>query len=214
MGSRVRPPLFAPLRSVVPALVLCAGCASIQTFSANPRTACAGDAVTVTWAAVGDVTIGAEPAVAHMGPKASAGSQRFVVDRDTRFTLKASRLLSRKTTEADVIVAPPAREYGGLATCSSAERVVASEIPLGDRQVSSALRVSSVTNVNRRPIAVTKGNVRATIPAGGRSAAFDREPVAGTWTLRADLAPGESCEDAVRLLASRLTVRVGFGCGE
>ena len=36
----------------------------------------------------------------------------------------------------------------------------------------------------------------------------------GTWTLRADLAPGESCDDALRTVASRLTFRVGFGCGE
>jgi hypothetical protein len=202
------------LTNVVPLLVLCAGCASINSFSANPRTLCAGDAVTVTWDAVGDVTIGAEPAVAEVGPKSSSGAQRFVVDRDTRFTLKARRLLSCETTEADVVVAPPAREYGGVAACSSAERAIALTVPLGERQVSSALKVSSVTNANARSVVIDKGAVRATIPPGERSGAFDREPVAGTWTLRADLAPGESCEDALRALASRLTFRVGFGCGE
>jgi hypothetical protein len=87
-------------------------------------------------------------------------------------------------------------------------------VPLGERQVSSGLKVSSVTNANARSVMIGKGAVRATIPPGGRSAAFDREPVAGTWTLRADLTPGESCEDALRALASRLTFRVGFGCGE
>ena len=214
MSTRLLPRLFRALRSVAPAVVLCAGCASIEAFSANPRTACAGDAVTVTWAAVGDVTIGSEPAVSDLGPKASAGSQQFIVERDTRFTLKASRLFSCKRTEADVVVAPPAREYGGVAACSSAERAIALTVPLGDRQVSSALKVSSVTNGNRRPVVLTKGGVRATIPAGGRSAAFDREPVAGTWTLRAVLAPGESCDDALRAVANRLTFRVGFGCGE
>ena len=111
----MRTRLFVALRSIVPAMVLCVGCASIEAFSANPRTACAGDAVTVTWAAVGDVTIGSEPAVADIGSKASAGSQQFIVDRDTRFTLKASRLFSCKRTEADVVVAPPVREYGGVA---------------------------------------------------------------------------------------------------
>ena len=210
----MRTQLFAAMRSIVPAVVLCVGCASIESFSANPRTACAGDAVTVTWAAVGDVTIGSEPAVADVGSKASAGSQQFIVDRDTRFTLKASRLFSCKRTEADVVVAPPAREYGGVAACSSAERAIALTVPLGERQVSSTLKVSSVTNANPRTIVLAKGSVRATIPAGGRSAAFDREPVAGTWTLRADLAPGESCDDALRTVASRLTFRVGFGCGE
>src|SRR3989475_8686958 len=107
--------LFVALRSVVPAVVLCVGCASIDTFSANPRTACAGDAVTVTWAAVGDVTIGSEPTVADSGPQASAGSQKVVVERDTRVTLQAGRLVSGQRTEADVGVAPPGREYGGAA---------------------------------------------------------------------------------------------------
>ena len=113
-----------------------------------------------------------------------------------------------------MVVAPPAREYGGVAACSSAERAIALTVPLGERQVSSTLKVSSVINANPRAIVLAKGSARATIPAGGRSAAFDREPVAGTWTLRADLAPGESCEDALRTVASRLTFRVGFGCGE
>src|SRR5207253_1619377 len=139
--SRMRTHLFVAVRSIVPAVVLCVGCASIESFSANPRTACAGDAVTVTWAAVGDVTIGSEPAVADVGSKASAGSQQFIVDRDTRFTLKASRLFSCKRTEADVVVAPPAREYGGVAACSSAERAIALTVPLGERQVSSTLKV-------------------------------------------------------------------------
>ena len=210
----MRPQLFVALRGIVPAVVLCVGCASIDAFSATPRTACAGDGVTVTWAASGDVTISAEPAVSDIGPKASSGSQRFVVDRDTRFTLKATRLFSCKTTEADVAVAPPSREYGGVAACSSAERTIALTVPLAEGQVSSALKVSSVTNVNARPIVLAKGSVRATIPARGHSAAFDREPVAGAWTLQADLAPGESCEDALRLMASRLTFRVGFGCGQ
>jgi hypothetical protein len=205
---------LAVLTYAVSVLALCAGCASIGAFSANPRTVCAGDTVTVTWAAVGDVTIAAEPAVAEIGPKASSGAQQFVVDRDTRFTLQARRLLSCEKTEADVVVAPPAREYGGVAACSSAERAIALTVPLGERQVSSALKVSSVTNANARSVMIGKGAVRATIPPGGRSAAFDREPVAGTWTLRADLTPGESCEDALRALASRLTFRVGFGCGE
>lgn len=199
---------------MVPALALCVGCASIEAFSANPRTVCAGDAVTVTWAATGDVTIGAEPPLPDTGAKRSSGSQRFVVDRDTRFTVQASRLFSDTRTEADVVVAPPAREFGGVAACSSTERAIALTVPLGERQVSSTLRVSSVTNVNARAIVLSKGAVRATIPAGGHSAAFAGEPLAGTWTLRADLAPGESCEAALPSVASRLTFRVGFGCRE
>ena len=35
--------------------LVCIGCASIESFRASPRRACVGDAVTVTWAATGDV---------------------------------------------------------------------------------------------------------------------------------------------------------------
>src|SRR2546425_13067650 len=160
----MRTQLFAAVRSIVPALVLCVGCASIESFSANPRTACAGDAVTVTWAAVGDVTIGSEPTVADSGPKASAGSQKFVVERDTRFTLKASRLFSCKRTEADVVVAPPVREYGGVAACPTPRAGSALTVPLGRRQGSAALKGSSVTNGNPRPIVLATGSRRATLP--------------------------------------------------
>src|SRR2546427_4874602 len=103
----MRPHLFVAVRSIVPAVVLCVGCASIEAFSANPRTACAGDAVTVTWAAVGDVTIGSGPAVSDLGPKASAGSQQVILQRGTRVPLKASRLFSCKRTEAGRGLAPP-----------------------------------------------------------------------------------------------------------
>src|SRR5262245_21394649 len=196
----------------VPALALCVGCASIEAFSANPRTVCAGDAVTVAWAATGDVTISAAPPLSETGAKPSSGSQRFVVERDTRFTIQASRLFSDARTEADVVVAPPAREFGGVAACSAADRAIALTVPLGERQVSSTLRVSSVTNVNARAIDLAKGTVRATIPAAGSSTAFEGEPLAGTWTIRADLVQGESCEAALSSVASRLTFRVAFGC--
>jgi|SRR5262245_40078423 len=212
MGRRPRSPLMVVLRSVLPVLALCSGCASIEAFSANPRTVCAGDPVTVAWAATGEVTIGAEPPLPDTGAKPSSGSQRFVVERNTRFTVQASRVFSDARTEADVVVASPAREFGGVAACSPTERAIALTVPLSERQVSSTLRVSSVTNVNARAIVLAKGAVSATLPAGGRSAAFDGEPLAGTWTLRADLAPGESCEAALPSVASRLTFRVGFGC--
>jgi hypothetical protein len=196
------------------ALVCLSGCASIQSFRATPRTVCQDNPVTVAWDATGAVTIAAEPDVPGTGPKASTGSEQFRVSRNTRFSVTARRLLSTATTEADVAVAPPAREYGGVAACSPSDRVLGLSVPLGETQVGPSLRVATITNMNSRPLSIARGETRVTIPAGGSSTAFRGQPVAGLWTLRCDLASGESCEEALTSAASRLTFRVEFACGE
>jgi hypothetical protein len=141
-------------------------------------------------------------------------SEQFTLSRTTRFTLHVHRGFSSKTAEVDVVVTPPAKEFGGVATCSAAEHAILLSVPLGEPQVSSALTVSSVTNMNPREIVLAKGNVQATVPMGSRSTAFDRQPAAGTWTLQAPLAPNESCEDALRSVANWLTFQIAFTCGE
>jgi hypothetical protein len=190
------------------------GCASIESFRASPRSVCVGDAVTVTWAASGDVVLSTDPALPNAGPKASSGSEQFTLSHTTRFTLHVHHGSSSKTAEADVVVTPEAKEFGGGATCSAAEHAILLSVPLDEPQVSSALTVSSVTNMNPREIILTKGNIQATVPVSSRSTAFARQPAAGTWTLHAPLAPNESCDDALRSVANRLTFQITFHCGE
>jgi hypothetical protein len=194
--------------------LVCIGCASIESFRASPRSACVGDAVTVTWAATGDVVLSADPVLPDAGPKASSGSEQFTLSRTTRFTLHVHRGFSSETAEVDVVVTPQAEEFGGLATCASAEHAILLSVPLGEPQVSASLTVASVTNMNPREIVLAKGHIQAIVPVGSCSTAFDRQPAAGTWTLQAQLAPNESCDDALRSVANRLTFQIAFRCGE
>lgn len=190
------------------------GCASIQTFRASPRTACIGDTVTVTWAATGDVVLNSDPALPQAGPHVSRGTEHFIVTQPTRFTLKVRRLLSCKEAEADVAVVPKSREFGGLATCSDADRAVVLSLPLGAPQVSSTLRVVSVTNKNPREIEVLKGTARSVLAAGQTSTAFGQQPVEGAWLLRAPLVTTETCDSALSSVANRLTLQINLSCGE
>jgi hypothetical protein len=121
---------------------------------------------------------------------------------------------SSQTAEADVAVVPPAREFGGLSSCSAAEHVVTLSVSLAEPQVSSAVTVASVTNMNPRDIVLTKGDVRDTIAPGAASSAFAGQPAMGIWTLRVLLAPDETCEHALASVAHRLTFRIAFACGE
>lgn len=171
-----------------------------------------GDTVTLTWAAKGDVVLSADPVVPQAGPKASSGSEQLELSRTTRFVLRAHRMFSSTTAEADVVVVPEAREFGGMAVCSVAERVLTLSFTLAD-QVSSALMVASLTNMNARDIMVAKGDIRVTIPARSLSTAFAGQPAAGSWTLQAPLAAHEACDEALAAVANRLTVRLALSCG-
>lgn len=192
----------------------CAGCASIQTFHVAPRNVCLGNPVTVTWAASGDTVLSAEPPLPGTGPVPSSGSQQFTPSQSTRFTLTVRRALSSQTAEADVAVMPPAHEFGGLTSCSAVERALTISVSLAEPQVSSAMPVASVTNMNPRDIVLTKGDVRDTLAPGAASSAFAGQPAMGTWTLRVPLAPDETCAQALASVAYRLTFRLTFACGE
>ena len=170
--------------------------------------------MTVAWAATGDVVLKADPPLPQIGAKDSSGSDRFQPAQPTRFVLLVTRMLSKASAEADVAVAPREREYGGLAMCPAPTGPVSLSVPLGEPQLSSSVKVRSVTNMNRRTLAITKDGVNASIPAGGSSAEFNGRAGVGTWELRATPEPGETCDGALAALANRLTFKLVFACGE
>jgi hypothetical protein len=213
MASAQRQRRAVTALGLVVALLL-AGCASVQSFVASPRTVCAGDAVTVSWAAEGTVELQSEPPLPRIGPKEAAGSETFRPAQATRFSLRVTRLLSSETAEADVAVAPREREFGGLAMCAPAAGAVSLSVPLGESQLSSAIKLASVTNMNPRQTTISKGGVAAAIAPGGTSTEFRGQPAVGAWELRVPLAPGETCDAALGALANRLTFKLRFICGE
>jgi hypothetical protein len=191
------------------------GCVSIESFQASPRNVCAGDAVTVKWQAKGHVELEANPPLVHTGSKPSVGSEQFLVQQTTRFVLNAGCLFSHKTADADVVVVANApKEFGDLASCAMPEQGLTLSLPLQEPQVSSALRVTAVTNMNARPIVLSKENVRVTLLPGQTSTAFEHQTALGTWEVTASLNLNESCEDALAAVRDRLTFRIAFSCRE
>ena len=190
------------------------GCASIKSFQASPRNICAGDTVTVSWQANGQVELSANPTVPGTGSKQSNGSEKFVLQESTRFTLNAECLFSQKTAEADVtVVANAQREFGDLANCASPDGLRLS-LNLQEPQVSSGLNVVSVTNMNARLISLTKDNKTVTIAPGQTTTNFEPTSATGLWEVKSALNTNETCDDALGAVHDRLTFRLAFACHE
>jgi len=203
---------ISPLVAVLLPLIL-AGCVSIKSFQASPRNVCAGDTVTVSWHATGHVELEANPPIAHTGSKPSVGAEQFLVQQTTRFVLNTQCLISHKTAEADVVVvANASKEFGGLVSCMMPEQKLTLSVPLQEPQVSSALRVTSVTNMNTRPIMLSKENVRVTLLPAQTSRAFEHQAALGSWEVTAPLNPNETCDDALEAVRDRLTFQIAFSC--
>ena len=169
----------------------------------------------MTWQATGHVELAATPPLPPTGSKQSSGAEQFTLQQSTRFALTAQCLFSHQTAEADVVVvANTSREFGGLASCEVPDQGMTLSLPLQEPQVSSALRVASVTNMNVRPIMLSKENVRVTLAPGQTSIAFERTPALGTWEVRSSLNPNETCDDALGAIRNRLTFRIAFSCRE
>ncbi len=187
-------------------------CASIQSFQASPRNICAGDTVTVSWQANGQVALSANPSVPGTGSKQSSGSEKFTIQQSTRFALNAECLFSRKTAETDIaVVANAQREFGGLASCAIPEGMILS-LTLQEPQVSSALKVLSVTNMNARPISIAKDNKPVIIAPGQTTTGFEPTSATGLWEVKSALNTNETCDDALAALHDRLTFRLAFVC--
>lgn len=202
------------LHQVLGAL-LCTGlsaCASIEHFRAEPRNACRGDTIAVTWEAQGCVRLAAAPELPGAGSQPSRGEASFAVDEDTRFTLTADGLFGEETAEADVVVAPPELTFGAVAECLPGRDGIRADFTLAD-QLGPGFRVASLSNVQGRPLAVRRGGRQTSLAPGSANDALRGEPARGHWTLTSPLAEGESCEDALRSIRQRLRIRIHLVCG-
>lgn len=129
--------------------------------------------------------------------------------------LNTQCLFSHKTAEADVVVVANAmKEFGGLADCMIPEQKLTLSVPLQEQeqQVSSALRVTSVTNMNTRQIILSKENVRVILLPAQTSRAFEQQAALGSWEVTAPLNQNETCDDALESVRDRLTFQIAFSC--
>lgn len=196
-------------------------CAQVTHFDVQPRSACAGDSVQLSWSASGGVTLQSEPPLAQTGPKSSDGSALIAVSTNTRFTLAAKRLWSSDKAERDVQVTPKSIEYGDYATCDAGAVSLSAKFTLASPELSPALQVRSITNLNHRTVILHKvgvcgaPEVCATVTLDdGRTSAELAGPAVGQWTITAPLRHGEQCQDALTSIASRLSLQFNLVCGK
>jgi hypothetical protein len=197
------------------------GCAQVTHFDAQPRTVCAGDSVQLNWSASGSVALQSEPPTPQTGPKPSNGSERIAVSADTRFLLVAKRLWTSDKAERDVKVTPKSMEYGDDASCDAAGNSISAKFTLDSPQLSSTLKVRSITNKNHRTVVLQKagacnaagGCVPVTLDDAGTTAEL-AGPATGQWTVTAPLRQGEQCHDALTAVANRLSLQFNLACGE
>ncbi len=198
--------------AVATAAAMLAGCASIHHFAVSPRTACSGDTVVADWSAAGQVQLSSTPSLQGTGKQPDHGQKPFLVHQSTRFVLTAKRLFGSKTAEADVSVAPRERSYGTVASCDAESRRISADLTL-EHQLSGSFSVATVGNPLDRQLRVAKAGKTQTLPPHGRSNAFRGEATRGVWQLSSPLAPGETCESAMRSIRQRLQMQLQLICG-
>ncbi|HET7060879.1 MAG TPA: hypothetical protein VFI43_01730 [Nitrosospira sp.] len=195
---------------------LVTGCAQIKYFSVAPTTICPGEAVQVDWKASDRVLLSTLPPLPGTGEGPPEGSLSFTPVQDTRFTLKVPALLKSAQREWDVSVIPAqsSRLMGGVAQCSGNPASVSATFSVQQKDTSSRVRVTSIQNNYQRTLKVGKDNVEAEIAPGTATDQFKNVPVSGTWTIRAPVAGGETCDSVLDSVRSRLTINVQMSCKE
>jgi len=195
---------------------LIAGCAQIKYFSAVPTTICPGETVQIDWKASDRVTLDAVPRLAGTGGGPAEGSRSFTPVQNTRFTLKVPALLKSAQREWDITVIPnqSSRLLGGVAQCEGNPPSVSTSFSIEQKDTSSRVRTVSIENNYHRTLRVSKDGIEAEIGPDGATEQFKNIPVSGTWTIRAPIAPDETCDSVLESVRSRLTIKTQMSCRE
>jgi hypothetical protein len=217
------------LRTLAGVVLLWAACSkpSMGPFDVTPHIACPHTTVTVSWTASEDVVLYQQsplpadkgmlcpspPADAKRTPlPARKGTLPAPVDGDTRFTLcfaradpTVSRVVDVKVTDGSPI------RMGGIASCGGNE--LRGAVTPTAEQAAAALPVAAVGNRTARALVVEHGPTSVPLAPEARSDAFKGQAYAGDWVVRAPLAAGETCDQALDAIASRLRLEFFFDCG-
>jgi hypothetical protein len=172
------------------------GCPAIAKFDAQPRTTCAGRPVTLSWDTTGATVLVPTPAAACHDADGHDAGQACVVTRDTLFQLQASRGGSTVRAEQEVEVVPrDGREFaiGERTQCAGSEVVAVATLP--PQAWDATVRVDRVVADTDRRLTIVHDDRSAVLqPNADTTEVFRGTPVGGAWTLRAPIAPGETCD--------------------
>lgn len=198
---------------------LIVGCAQIKSFTVAPSTICPGESVRVDWLASGNsgnATLDSVPVLAGTGEVPEEGSRFFKPGQNTRFILKVPGALKNAQREWDVQVVPDqsSRLLGGIAQCGGEPRSVSASFTIQRESTSARVRAILITNNYPRPLSISKDGMEVDIPPSGATDGFKNTSIIGTWTIRSPVGPGEACDNALKAVARRLTIKTQMNCGE
>ena len=199
--------LSATTRRVWPfAVALALGCVKAELVP-PPRVVCAGDSIPIRWHARGATSL-----AVRVYPGAASDSLTRADTVRLRLTAERfGRTAASAPTEVVVATGRLTRPVGGRTTPLGRDSVVATFTVL-DGEAPAYLRVAGVAAAGRA-LTVSHGGRDAVVSlGGGPSIAFAGLPVAGAWTLRAALVPGEVLGDPQRPPPALLSAAVTATC--
>jgi hypothetical protein len=198
---------------------LIVGCAQIKSFTVAPSTICPGETVKIDWLVsgnAGNVTLDAVPAVEGMGEGPAEGSRSVVPTQNTRLTLKVPGVVKSAQREWDVQVIPNQsfRLLGGIAQCGGDPQSVSTSFTIQQKDTSSRVRAVLITNSYPRHLSISKDGVEVDVPPNGATDRFKNTSIIGTWVIRSPVGPDEACDNALKAVARRLSIKTQMNCGE
>jgi len=209
---------FAVLATVL-LTPLIVGCAQIKSFTVAPSTICPGETVKIDWLVsgnAGNVRLDAVPALEGTGEGHAEGSRSVTPAQNTRFILKVPGVLKSAQREWDVQVVPDQsfRLLGGIAQCGGEPQSVSTSFTIQQKDTSSRVRAVLITNSYSRRLSISKDGVEVDIPPNGTTDIFKNTSIIGTWAVRSPVGPDEACDNALKAVARRLTIKTQMNCGE
>lgn len=192
--------------------VLACGSTEIESFTAEPRRACAGDTVEVRWQSTGDVRLTSDPTLPAADVTAPSDTLQIALEERTLFRLSA--VDGQDFAEQEVVIYAGERQdtlAGSTAPVGDSALVARFEVP--EEVWTDILRIRSARSLSDRPLTVRHDGREAVIPADTMaSGTLEGMTVGGNWELRAPLVAGEVMGNPDNPPPSQLLLLVNLEC--
>jgi len=192
--------------------VLACGSTEIESFTAEPRRACAGDTVEVRWRATGDARLTSDPALPAAEVTAPSDTLHIALKERTLFRLSAVN--GQDYAEQEVVIYDGGRQdtlSGSTSPVGDSALVAMFDVP--EAVWTDILRIESARSLSNRPLTVRHEGREAVIPADTvASDGLKGMTVGGNWELRAPLVEGEVMGDPDKPPPAHLLLLVNLEC--
>jgi hypothetical protein len=181
--------------ALLPLVGACLGQARIDRLTVTPTEACPNDVVEASWSADGpSVQLRQEPPMSLTTARSSSdGIQGLSGDQDFDVVVETGRQEVTERRYVHVITEAWTFALSGAPRCVEGQIRVDVDFHMADPQMEGRMQVVSVSPRADRPLTIIHAGLPPVMLPLGSTATFQGTPLAGTWTLMADLKSGESC---------------------